>query len=189
MFQLLLNMVHFANNKNNPQNDRFHKIQSLVDKVVYNFQTVLDPGETVCIDESLIPFRGRLVMRQYLKGKRHKYGIKMFKLCCNEDYTHNIQIYAGKNLDQHQTTPSRVVMKLAEPLLDYGRTMVTDNWYTSLSLAEQLLDIINLMDYVSLAKRRSVKVSTVLEYNKICAKCKVHIYECPQTIFICWVDR
>ncbi|XP_071051342.1 piggyBac transposable element-derived protein 4-like [Onthophagus taurus] len=139
-FQLLLNMVHFADNENNPQNDRLHKLQSLVDMVVHNFQTVLEPGETICIDESLIPFRGRLVMRQYLKGKRHKYDIKIFKLCCNEGYTYNIQIYAGKNIDQQQTTPTRVVMKLAEPLLDCGRTMITDNWYTSLSLAEQLLD-------------------------------------------------
>lgn len=31
-------------------------------------------------------------------------------------------------------------MKLSEPLLDCGRTMVTDNWYTSLSVAEQLLN-------------------------------------------------
>lgn len=139
-FELLLRMVHYADNEDNTQNNRLHKVQSLVVKVVHNFQTVLGPGEMVCIDESLIPFRGRVIMRQYLKGKRHKYGIKIFKLCCNGGYTYNIEIYAGKNLDKNRNTPSSVVMKLAEPLLDSGRTLITDNWYTSLPLAVQLLN-------------------------------------------------
>ncbi|KAJ8929353.1 hypothetical protein NQ314_017972 [Rhamnusium bicolor] len=31
-------------------------------------------------------------------------------------------------------------MSLCEPILDQGRTICTDNWYTSLQLAERLLD-------------------------------------------------
>jgi hypothetical protein len=94
---------------------------------MHNFQAALEPGETICIDE-------------YLKGKRHKYGIKVFKLCCNGGYTYNTEMYASKNLEIQKTTPSRVVIKLSEPLLDCGRTMVTDNLYTSLAFAEELLN-------------------------------------------------
>lgn len=139
-FELLLRMVHFADNEENLNNDRLHKIQSLLDKILHNFQTAFEPSETVCIDESLIPFRGRLIMRQYIKGKRHKYGIKIFKLCCSGGYTYNMQIYAGKNIDQRRTTPTGVVINLSQPVLNCGRTLVTDNWYTSVDLATQLLE-------------------------------------------------
>lgn len=139
-FELLLRMVHFADNDENVNNDRLHKIQGLLDRILHNFQTAFEPPELICIDESLIPFRGRLIMRQYIKGKRHKYGIKLFKLCCSGGYTYNIHIYAGRNLDRERTTPTGVVMRLSEPLLNCGRTLVTDNWYTSVDLAKQLLD-------------------------------------------------
>ncbi|CAH1980584.1 unnamed protein product [Acanthoscelides obtectus] len=46
----------------------------------------------------------------------------------------------GKNLDQGHTTPTSVVMSLFEPILDSGRTLVTDNWYTSVDLAKRLMD-------------------------------------------------
>ncbi|XP_026465869.1 abscisic acid and environmental stress-inducible protein-like, partial [Ctenocephalides felis] len=45
----------------------------------------------------MVPWRGRLGFRQYIPGKRHKYGVKLYKLCLSEGYTHNIEIYADKN--------------------------------------------------------------------------------------------
>lgn len=139
-FELLLRMLHFANNEENYNADRLHKVQIVIDKIVKNFMSCYEPSEYVCVDESLIPFRGRLVMRQYIKTKRHKYGIKLFKLCSQGGYTYNLSVYAGKNLEQVKTTPSGVVLNLCEPLLDSGRTLVVDNWYTSLPLAETLLN-------------------------------------------------
>ncbi|CAH1983590.1 unnamed protein product [Acanthoscelides obtectus] len=136
IFELLLHMLHFADNQDNPDNDRLHEI----DKIVHNFKTSYEPSETYCIDESLIPFRGRLIMRQYIRNKRHKYGIKVFKLCSIGGYTYNFKIYAGKNLDQGHNTPTSVVMSLFEPILDSGRTLATDNWYTSVDLAKILMD-------------------------------------------------
>lgn len=94
----------------------------------------------LCVYESLIPFRERLIMRQYIKQKRHKYGIKIFKLCTGSGYTVRLKIYAGKNLDITKTTPTGVVMELCKPILRVGRTVCTDNWYTSVNLAKKLLD-------------------------------------------------
>src|SRR5699024_3413072 len=45
------------------------------------------PGQEICVDESMIPFRGRLSFRQYLKGKLHKFGIKVFRLSLNRRHT------------------------------------------------------------------------------------------------------
>lgn len=50
----------------------------------------------VSIDESIISFRGRIVFRQYIKQKQHKYGVKLFKLCFKPEYTYDFEIYCGQ---------------------------------------------------------------------------------------------
>ena len=55
-------------------------------------------------------------------------------------YTWNMKIYCGKEQDAGASVPTNVVMTLAENLLDEGRTAFTDNYYTSLNLANKLLD-------------------------------------------------
>lgn len=79
-FELLLRMVHFSDNEENVYNVRLHKTQGLLDKILNNFQTAFEPSEMVCIEESPIPFRGRRIMRQYIKGKRHQYGVRIFEV-------------------------------------------------------------------------------------------------------------
>jgi len=86
----------------------------------------------------MIPFTGRLFFKQYLKNKRHKYGIKLFKLCMPPNYTINLKVYAGKEVTPETRVSSKVVMELIDPYLNFGRTLIIDNWYTSIELAEQL---------------------------------------------------
>lgn len=47
----------------------------------------------------MIPFRGRIVFKQYIKGKRHTFGIKLFKLCVQDGIIYNFKVYSGK--DEH----------------------------------------------------------------------------------------
>ncbi|KAL0278096.1 UNVERIFIED_CONTAM: hypothetical protein PYX00_000005 [Menopon gallinae] len=74
-------MLHFVDNEKDNSSNRLYKIQPIIDILGTNYKKYYNPTEDICIDESLIPFRGRIVFRQYLKQKRHKYGIKIFKLC------------------------------------------------------------------------------------------------------------
>lgn len=63
-------------------------------------QNALTANENVCIDETMVPFRGRLSFKQYIPGKRHKYSVKIFKLCLNKGYTFNLKIYRGKEVSR-----------------------------------------------------------------------------------------
>ena len=55
------------------------------------------PSAEVCIDEQLIPFRGRCPFRQYMPSKPDKYGMKLFLLVdCNTGYVYTGQPYVGK---------------------------------------------------------------------------------------------
>lgn len=91
-FQLLLKMWHFSNNDLESE-DRLQKITPLIDMVRKSFQDAYIPGEYVCIDETLVPFRGRLKFKQYISNKPHKFGIKMLKLCTKGGYTYEFKVY------------------------------------------------------------------------------------------------
>lgn len=95
------------------------------------------PGIDIVVDESMIPFRGRLLFRQYMHGKSNKYGIKLFKLCDKTGYTYSVIVYTGKDNDGYGGIglASSVILKLVEPYIKAGRTLSTDNFYTSLPLA------------------------------------------------------
>uniref|UniRef100_A0A2H1WBY8 SFRICE_038628 n=1 Tax=Spodoptera frugiperda TaxID=7108 RepID=A0A2H1WBY8_SPOFR len=57
-------------------------------------------NEKLAIDESLILWKGRLSFRQYLKGKAHQYGIKLYVLADASGIILKIHIYAGSQDQQ-----------------------------------------------------------------------------------------
>jgi hypothetical protein len=105
-------------------------------------QSKVVPGEYLCIDETLVPFKGRLKFKQYISNKRHKFGIKLFKLCLKGGYLYDLKVYCGQENDKErsETVPTKVVMNLVQQLLGKGRTLCTDHYYTSVELAHKLLD-------------------------------------------------
>lgn len=137
-FELFLHCFHMSDNENLPPDNRLYKISPLITMMNNKFQKICEPNESVCIDETMVPFRGRLSFLQYVPGKRHKYGIKLFKLCIAEGYTYAVKVYGGKEQPSEKSLASRVVMELMQPLLNTGRTLFTDNFYTSVELAHEL---------------------------------------------------
>lgn len=150
-FELLLKMWHFADNTFAGTN-RLHKIEHMMSLFIEKFKEAYTPGETVSIDESQIPWRGRLVFRQYNPRKRHRYGIKLYKLCAGKGYTWNFSVYIGKDASTERSASENVVYKILGgilnggkdifpgALLGEGRILVVDNWYTSVPLALGLLE-------------------------------------------------
>ena len=99
------------------------------------------PSAEVCIDEQLIPFRGRCLFRQYLLSKRDKYGMKLFLLVdCNTGYVYTGQPYVDKVGNKiTRGLAAKVVKSLAETLYHTGRNITADNYFTDFALASELL--------------------------------------------------
>lgn len=132
-FEILLRMLHFADNEQiSHPNNLLYKLQTLIDILNKNFKEYYNPSETVCIDESIIPFRGQIVFRQY---------IKLFKLCSTSGYTNSFQVYTGKTTSTGEMTPTSVVMSLCQNIINLGHTLCTDKRYTNIALAEKLLSV------------------------------------------------
>ncbi|KIH63173.1 hypothetical protein ANCDUO_06526 [Ancylostoma duodenale] len=77
----ILDSLDFVDNSNADESNRLNKIDAVVKILNQTFAEVYKPGREVCIDESMVPFRGRVLFRQYLRGKRYKCSLKLYKLC------------------------------------------------------------------------------------------------------------
>lgn len=138
-FQLLLRFLHFSDNLVGDSADRSRKFIAILNMLQEKFCCAHEPGEKLTIDETMIPFKGRLRFKQYMPGKSHRYGIKMFKLCSTDGYVFRMKVYTGRVPAVAASIPSDVVLALSDPYLDEGRTLTTDNYFTSVTLARDLL--------------------------------------------------
>ena len=89
----------------------------------------------------MIPFKGHLSFKQYMKDMPTKKGIKVFVLSdASNGYVYRFQIYAGKSMDHSVEVElcSRVVLELMEGLEDHRFELYTDNYYTSPQLFSTL---------------------------------------------------
>ena len=103
------------------------------------------PNQDVTVDEQLVSFRGRCPFRQYMPMKPAKYGIKFFLLVDpTANYVSNISVYLGKNNyfegPRQCNVGESVVLSLSDPLFHSSRNIVADNFFSSFSLAQKLLD-------------------------------------------------
>ena len=57
------------------------------------------PGQNISIDERMVAFKGRIGMKQYIKGKPAKWRFKLWILASSDSgYTFKFQVYTGKRL-------------------------------------------------------------------------------------------
>ena len=127
-FYQLLKFLHFADNEDlTADGNKLHKIENLLMHFNVNFKSLVKPGSEVVIDESMVPWQGRLSFKQYIKGKRYKYGVKLYKLCTINGYTLYIDIYTGKtshkNDEKKNGHAHAIVLHLMQDYLNDGRTI------------------------------------------------------------------
>lgn len=117
------------------------KIKSLINLFNESMCKIYYPAKNVVIDESLILWKGRLSFRQYIKGKAHRYGIKLYILADIYGIIIKIHLYAGAGdqLVGGRNHVKKVVMLLMEKYLNKGHSIYFDNYYSSVDLAEELL--------------------------------------------------
>ncbi|XP_027129155.1 piggyBac transposable element-derived protein 4-like [Larimichthys crocea] len=101
------------------------------------------PSDCVTIDEQLVPFRGRCKFRQYMPSKPAKYGIKIFWMCdARVPYAIDGTVYTGRQPGEEvqRNLGENVVQQLCSGIRQTGRNITMDNFFTSVPLAEKLLE-------------------------------------------------
>ena len=121
--------------------DKLEAIRKVVDVFTERCVKTYNPHEILTVDERLAVFRGKCPFRIYMKSKPGRYGIKIW-ICADAQnaYVSNLQIYTGMQANKKETNQGqRVVMDLVKPYFGSGRGVTTDNFFTSLPLAQHLL--------------------------------------------------
>ena len=138
-FEQIFRFLHLVDSSSlvppsQPDGDKLFKIRPLLDMVLPKFESEYELHQFITIDEAMIPFKGRLGFKQYMKAKPTKWGIKVFVLSDSVNgYVYRLQIYTGKHVES--SNPSiglctRVCLDLLDGLPDNGYCLFTDNYYT-----------------------------------------------------------
>ncbi|CAG4944518.1 unnamed protein product [Parnassius apollo] len=147
-FKKILQYLHVNDNTTaakygEPNFDRLHKIRPMLTVLNQSFQENCVQSQKQCIDESMVKFKGRSVMKQYMPQKPIKRGYKIWARCdSHSGYLHEFDIYVGK--DHSAPAPEEglaynVVTKICRNVP--ADTLITfDNFYTSVPLVQALYD-------------------------------------------------
>jgi hypothetical protein len=148
-FELLNSFLHFADvNDYIPRGeegyDPMQKIRPILDIVDPTYLNVYCPGQKICIDETMIKFKGRLYFKQFMPAKPTRWGIKQFALSESKTgYLLKCLTYTGQST--FPTVPGvgmteQVCVGLCEGFENFGHKLYVDNFYTSPSLFLKLKD-------------------------------------------------
>ncbi|XP_025421406.1 piggyBac transposable element-derived protein 4-like [Sipha flava] len=139
-----LRVLHFCKipEQNDNPTSRLHKIDKMTNYFNKTMEELYQPSKNVSIDESMVLFRGRLMFRQYIKNKRHKYGIKLYMMTESWGLVHRVLIYSGKGIgtSEELNHTEYVVKKLMEGYYYKGHSIYMDNYYNSVKIAHYLLE-------------------------------------------------
>lgn len=145
--------LHLSNN-NEPLPDdatahdkKTHKLAPFLDACNSAFNRALIAGQNVSVDEVMVKFTGRTSMKQYIPAKPVKHGLKFWAIAdATTGYLLSARIYSGKDEERDEygigVGGSVVcVMLAAVGYLETQRTVFTDNFFSSVSLAVLLLSM------------------------------------------------
>lgn len=93
------------------------------------------------VDEQLVTFRGRCPFKVYMPDKLGKYGIKLWTLCDAQTfYCCNFDVHLGKIGNIPKRDQGQYVVRHLTNFWNHSlRTITTDNVFTDITLAEDLL--------------------------------------------------
>jgi len=137
-FPALLTMFYLNNNDakaaiGQPDYDPILKIWPVIDTLNTKFQDIYTPEEQLTTDEAICPFQGCISFHVYIKGKPHKYGIKMFECCeAKSGYVYNLEVYNGAYpTNSENNTVFSVVDRLCDKIKGMGHCVSLDRWFFS----------------------------------------------------------
>lgn len=140
-FLLIMRCLHFTTNPPQGENpaDRLYKVRPIINFFNDKMSAIYKPGKQLSLDESMVLWRGRLVFRQYVKNKRHKYGIKMYMLAEPNGVVLNSIVYTGAlGGASGRGHTQKVVLALLEGRFGLGHSIYMDSYYNSFELTNEL---------------------------------------------------
>ena len=141
-YRALMAMLHVVDPAKETPGDKLCKINTFIDVFKEKCLALYQPRQNVAIDERMVKSRHRSGIRQFIKDKPNKWGIKLWVLADSSNgYTCDFNVYIGRAAGREVSANGLgydVVMKLMNPFFDQGYHLYVDNFYTSVTLFKDL---------------------------------------------------
>lgn len=135
-FGCILNHLHINDNtteakRGEPGFDKLYKIRPMLEILNDTFKNCWKPGKYQSVDESMIKFKGRSSLKQYMPAKPVKRGFKSWMRADESGYICEFQIYTGKSDNTEKQLGTRVVKDLTRELVGNNHHVLQDNYFTN----------------------------------------------------------
>lgn len=138
-FKEVMRSLHFRDNQTMPSDntDKYFKVRPLFSNLNTNLE-VFENGEFISVDESIQPYFGFHGAKQYMKGKPHKFGYKMWCACAPSGIPLHCEPYAGASTEISEYGLGKCGDVVANAItrlgLDPGSQVIADNYFMSPNL-------------------------------------------------------
>ena len=137
----ILRNIHLADNtKLTTGQDPYFKVRPFFEKLNLAFKSVVLQN-SLCVDESMVPYYGRHGTKQFIRGKPVRYGYKLWCLASSGGYLYHAEPYCGSSTDLPLTGMGQgadVVTGLLDKCSVSSGTLYFDNLFISLELLDEL---------------------------------------------------
>ncbi|CAK1587299.1 unnamed protein product [Parnassius mnemosyne] len=135
-FLLLFRCLHFSSSSVGG----LSKVDELIKRFNDMMNDLICAQKELSLDESMILYRGRLFFRQFIKNKKHKYGMKLYMLTEPDGLVLRLHLYGGSaDITSGKGHTEKVVLHLLKDFLEKGHSVYMDNFYNGYNLAAKLL--------------------------------------------------
>ncbi len=168
-FEFLRRYIHFVDNhkqkwEGEPGYDVLFKVRYVLDEIGKGLRRVWSAGKKLSLDESMKKYCGRVVaFVQYMPAKPIKHVIKVFCLCCAYlAIMLSFEIFCGKDSNKTDRTTVDICKRLIHAAdlvtgatgMIQGKTVYSDNYYTSMKLAKHLYENYTCHSLVPSSRRK-----------------------------------
>ena len=128
--------------QNDPNYDRAFKVRSLLNIVKENFRRI-PKEEHLSVDEQMIPFKGKSIMKQHMPNKSNRWGYKMFLLAGGTSgICYDFIFYTGKADTSQYGFCTDVVLELCQTVpFMINHKVYFDNYFTTIRLQVELMKL------------------------------------------------
>ncbi|XP_028407178.1 piggyBac transposable element-derived protein 4-like [Dendronephthya gigantea] len=140
-YKSLMAFLHVVDPVTEDPSNKLRKVESFVQSFRERCEQLYQPSQNIAVDERMVKSRNRSGIRQFMKDKPTKWGIKLWVAADSSNgYTCNFEIYTGKKAtgSSEHGLGYDVVIRLLDKYFDQGYHVYFDNFYTSHQLVRNL---------------------------------------------------
>lgn len=145
-FLSILRFLHLNDNSKmpkpkEPQFDRLYKVRPMINFLKEKYYEIFSPSRYLSVDESMVGFKVRSSLKQYLPNKPTKRGFKVWVMACaSTGFVLNFDVYEGKTgkRNKDESLGEHVVIGISKCFENLGYCLFFDRFFTSLPLCKKL---------------------------------------------------